>query len=150
MLNHTDTSGSYALSPVISGSGLVVAYNGTTVVTGANTYSGGTAINGGTLQISRDTNLGAAPGPLSFDGGTLQTTATFATARPTTLNAGGGTFDVQSGGPDRRRCHRWCWRADQDRRRRTYPRPPTGTGGTTISGRDAQLGNGGTSGEYPR
>ena len=37
---------------------------------------------------------GAATGSLSFDGGTLATTASFASARTTTLNAGGGIFDI--------------------------------------------------------
>jgi fibronectin-binding autotransporter adhesin len=65
---------------------------GTLVLSGANTYSGGTAINGGTLRVSADNNLGAASGSLSFDGGTLNATASFTTARPTTLAGLGGTF----------------------------------------------------------
>ena len=64
---------------------------GTLVLGGANTYSGGTAINGGTLQVSSDGNLGAASGGLSFGGGTLQTTASFTSGRSVTLN-GNGTF----------------------------------------------------------
>ena len=49
---------------------------------GANAYTGATAVNGGTLSISADNNLGTAPATatpnqLTFDGGTLQTTATF-------------------------------------------------------------------------
>jgi autotransporter-associated beta strand protein len=71
---------------------------------GANTYTGTTAINGGILRISADNHLGTAPGSatankLTFDGGTLETTATFTlnANRGTTINAGGGTFDVNSG-----------------------------------------------------
>ena len=56
---------------------LVKDLGGTLVLTGTNTYTGGTAINGGTLQISSDANLGDAAGGLSFNGGTLHTTATF-------------------------------------------------------------------------
>jgi outer membrane autotransporter protein len=83
------------LSNVISGPGSVIqSGTGTLVLSGVNTYSGGTAINGGTLQIANDTNLGAMAGGLSFDGGTLATTASFTSARTTTLNSGGGTFDV--------------------------------------------------------
>jgi autotransporter-associated beta strand protein len=52
------------------------------------------AINGGTLAVSADNNLGAASGGLSFAGGTLQFLSSFATNRATTLNIGGGTFDT--------------------------------------------------------
>src|SRR5208282_3039892 len=55
---------------------------------------GGTSINGGTLSISADDNLGNAAGSLTFNGGTLQTTAAVASARAITLNAGGGTVDT--------------------------------------------------------
>ncbi len=67
---------------------------GTLILSGANTYTGGTAIEGGTLQVAIDANLGPVAGALTFDGGTLATTASFSSARATTLNAEGGTFDV--------------------------------------------------------
>jgi autotransporter-associated beta strand protein len=52
------------------------------------------AINGGTLAVSSDGNLGNASGGLSFNGGTLQLLAAgFTSNRAVTLNAGGGTFD---------------------------------------------------------
>ncbi|MFL9998905.1 autotransporter outer membrane beta-barrel domain-containing protein [Paraburkholderia sediminicola] len=148
VLNHNDTSGTYTLSPVISGSGLVLVYSGTTVVTGANTYSGGTAINGGTLQISRDTNLGAAAGPLSFNGGTLLTTATFATARPTTLNADGGTIDVAASTTltDSGTLSGNGALTKAGAGTLLLTGSGTYTGGTTISAGTLQLGNGGTSG----
>lgn len=77
--------------------------SGTAILSGTNTYSGGTAINGGAVQISSDANLGNAAGGLAFDGGTLRTSAGLTTHRATTLNAGGGTidtngFDVSMGG----------------------------------------------------
>ena len=67
---------------------------GRLALTGANSYSGGTNVNGGALAA--DTNLGAATGPLSFDGGALLYDASFdpAGTRAITLNAGGGTFDT--------------------------------------------------------
>ena len=71
--------------------------SGTLTLTGINTYAGGTTISAGTLQVSADSNLGAATGPLIFDGGTLNTTATFASARDTALGMMGGTFDVSPG-----------------------------------------------------
>src|SRR5690606_311362 len=64
---------------------------GTLALTGTNTYSGGTAINGGTLQIASDANLGDAAGGLAFDGGTLHTTADITSTRAVDL-VGTGTF----------------------------------------------------------
>lgn len=54
-----------------------------------NSYEGGTFIDGGTLQIRQDGNLGAASGGLTFNGGTLETIETFDTTsiRQVTLNA---------------------------------------------------------------
>ncbi|MDG4879059.1 autotransporter-associated beta strand repeat-containing protein, partial [Mesorhizobium sp. WSM4935] len=67
---------------------------GTLVLSGTNSYTGGTAINGGTVQVAADGNLGEASGGLSLNGGTLHTTADITSARAVTLNAGGGTFDT--------------------------------------------------------
>jgi len=68
--------------------GLVKTDAGTLVLTGNNSYTGGTSINGGTLQIGADANLGG--GAIRFDGGTLQTTASFALARGVDLIGTGG------------------------------------------------------------
>jgi outer membrane autotransporter protein len=74
----------------ISGTGSVSQVGtGLTILTAANSYTGGTAINAGVLQVSSDANLGGAAGGLSFNGGALQATAAFSTARAVTLNAGG-------------------------------------------------------------
>ena len=56
-------------------------------------------INGGTLAISSDSNLGAQSGALTFDGGALQALSSFALdpSRPIILNGGGGTFNTGAG-----------------------------------------------------
>ncbi|WP_245636324.1 autotransporter domain-containing protein [Achromobacter kerstersii] len=54
---------------------------GTLVLTGNNTYTGGTDVRAGTLTVAKDVNLGAAAGGLTLSGGTLSTTASFDTAR---------------------------------------------------------------------
>ncbi|WFU13314.1 autotransporter outer membrane beta-barrel domain-containing protein (plasmid) [Rhizobium sp. CB3090] len=81
-------------SNLTGSSELVKSDLGTLVLSGSNSYTGGTAINGGTLQISSDANLGAANGPLSLDGATLTNTASVVSNRTVTLNTGGGTFDA--------------------------------------------------------
>ena len=81
---------SATVSTVLDGLAKVVKTDrGTLTLGGVNTYAGGTAVNGGTLQVSRDENLGALAGALSLDEGTLATTASFDTARAITL--GGAT-----------------------------------------------------------
>ncbi|WAI81703.1 MULTISPECIES: autotransporter domain-containing protein [Achromobacter] len=54
---------------------------GRLVLTGDNTYTGGTDVRVGTLAVSKDANLGAATGGLTLSGGVLATTASFDTAR---------------------------------------------------------------------
>ena len=64
---------------------LVKGGDGRLVLSGTNTYSGGTRVTGGTLSISSDQNLGAVAGTLALDGGTLQTTAAVTTMRAITI-----------------------------------------------------------------
>jgi fibronectin-binding autotransporter adhesin len=92
-----DRSDLVTFGGLISGSGSVEQIgSGTTVLTGINSYAGGTSILGGTLQVSADGNLGAAAGGLTFSGGTLRTTASFASARNTSLT-GAGTISTDAG-----------------------------------------------------
>ncbi len=90
--NHSNNT---SFGSEISGTGAVTkAGAGNLTLSAANSYQGGTTINAGTLSVAANNNLGDASGTLTFGGGTLQTTASFITSRATTLNSGGGTFDV--------------------------------------------------------
>jgi autotransporter-associated beta strand protein len=82
-------------SNIVSGAGsLVKLAAGTATLTGANSYSGGTRIEGGVLSVTSDSSLGDAAGGLTFFGGTLRTPSAFQTARPVLVGDAGGTIDV--------------------------------------------------------
>ena len=67
---------------------------GTLILTGINTYDGGTLLKTGILKVSQDANLGAATGPVTFNGGTLQAAGALTTSRNLTVLDNGGTFDT--------------------------------------------------------
>ncbi|AIJ76177.1 outer membrane autotransporter barrel domain protein [Brucella abortus] len=93
-----DRSGVIGLSGVISGAGgLMKSGTGTVTLSGVNTYTGGTTLTAGTLAAASDNNLGGASGGLTFNGGTLQVMGTSwtSTNRAVSLQAGGGTFDIE-------------------------------------------------------
>lgn len=120
---------------------------GTLVLNGANTYSGGTQISAGTLQVSADNNLGQSGTGLGFNGGTLRYGNAFDTRRAVNLQSGGGTVDtngnnvamngVLSGDGALTKTGSGTLSLNSDN---TY------TGVTTISGGNLQLGNGGEQG----
>src|SRR5262245_30533660 len=91
-----DTNGLGAtLSGVLSGSAGGIAKDGagTLLLSGNNSYAGGTFLNAGILKVTADSNLGAAASALTFNGGTLQFGSGLNSARNITLN-GGGTIDT--------------------------------------------------------
>ncbi len=63
-------------STITGSGGLTAGGAGTVVLTGSNSYTGGTNLSGGVLNINSDAALGAVPGAptnnLNFSGGTLQ------------------------------------------------------------------------------
>ncbi len=135
------------IASIITGSGgLEKTDNGTLVLSGNNSYTGGTFIDGGTLSVSSDANLGAAAGGVTLDGGTLYNTSAFSSTRNVTLGAGGGQVKtdadllltgaiggigglVKTGGGTL-----------------TLTANNTYSGGTQISQGTLQLGNGGNTG----
>src|SRR5690606_36093784 len=62
----------------------------------ANSYTGGTLIDAGTLSIVSDANLGDAAGAVTINTGTLATTADLVTSRAITLG-GAGTLLTDAG-----------------------------------------------------
>lgn len=58
-------------SGAINGAGSLAVKNGSLVLSTTNTYTGGTVISGGTLQINGSGKLGATSGALTVSGGTL-------------------------------------------------------------------------------
>ena len=79
--------------PVSGAGGILKLGSGTLILSGANSYTGGTNLDGGILAVISDKNLGT--GPLSFNGGTLEALAAgggIISNKTITLNANGGTF----------------------------------------------------------
>lgn len=91
------------ISGIMSGVGGFTKYNpGIVVLSGPNTYSGGTTISNGVLSVTADNNLGTAPGSatlnLTLSGGTFNASNTFTlnSKRLITLTAN-STIGVSSG-----------------------------------------------------
>jgi autotransporter-associated beta strand protein len=104
----TNSTASTNLASIISGSGsLAKADSGTLTLTGINTYTGGTNVAAGTLQISGSGTLGGNSGALTVSGGALDLGGTTQTQNGGVSLTGGtiqngtlsssGTFALQSG-----------------------------------------------------
>jgi outer membrane autotransporter protein len=73
---------------------------GVLTLSGANTYTGPTTLEGGVLSVAADNNLGALASTLALNGGVLRVTGTgFAQSlRPISFGPAGGGFDIASAG----------------------------------------------------
>ncbi|GJD46728.1 hypothetical protein AFCDBAGC_4612 [Methylobacterium cerastii] len=98
-----------SIDAALTGPGpLVKSGAGTVTLSGANTYSGGTRVDGGTLQLTSTGRLGAADAALVVGGGTLDLGGTSASAGPVVLTAGtirngtlrGAIYGLQAGTVD--------------------------------------------------
>ena len=72
----------------IGGTASLTTTAGTTTLSTANSYSGGTTVNGGTLQISGAGTLGATTGTTTIAGGTLDLGGTTQTQAAVALSGG--------------------------------------------------------------
>jgi len=83
------------LSASISGPGeLAMSGNGSLVLTGSNSYTGGTSLITGTVAVNSDSSLGGPTGSLRFFGGTLKTIAGINSARSIALDINNGIIDT--------------------------------------------------------
>ena len=99
----TDSGVTATISSTLAGTGgIVKAGAGTLLIGSSNSYTGGTAVNGGVLQISADAAMG--PAPVSFttaniilNGGTLRFGANLDINNNRGIDIGpaGGTIDTQ-------------------------------------------------------
>jgi autotransporter-associated beta strand protein len=92
-----DEPGSDAVRATDGPGSVVIAGEGTVVLGGDNTYTGGTAVDRGTLSISSDANLGAVSGQLDLEEGSTITFTGNMTLAHSVMVAGDPTFNVGAG-----------------------------------------------------
>ena len=115
------------IASVLQGSTQVVKDDlGTLVLTGANTYTGGTTISAGTLQLGNGGTSGSILGDVA-DSGTLAFNRSDIVAFPGLISGSGGLTQAGTGTTILTAANSY-------------------SGGTTIAAGTLQLGNGGTSG----
>ncbi len=93
MVNFNHTGTAYTFAPNLAGNLRVQQNGGTTILSGSNSYAGGTLVAGGTLSVASDASLGAVSGVLTMNGGALRTTDNMDIARQVVLE-GNGTLEV--------------------------------------------------------
>jgi outer membrane autotransporter protein len=82
-------------SVLASNQGLNKTDAGTLVLNGANTYSGGVAIHGGSISVQADANLGDSGNDVALQGGNLRITGTSYSGTSRGLRLGpGGAVDI--------------------------------------------------------
>ena len=124
--NHNDPA--YVFSSLISGGTLAVNQigTGTTILTADNTYTGGTTISAGTLQLGNGGSSGSITGNVTNNGiFAINRSDVFSYGR---VISGSGAFQQNGTGTT------------------IFTGANTYTGGTTIAAGSLQLGDGGTSG----
>jgi fibronectin-binding autotransporter adhesin len=145
VFNHTNN---ITVANAISGSGRVVqSGSGTTTLTGANGYAGGTTISGGALSVANlATNIGT--GNITIGGGELITTATTSTAKTVTLTAGTDTLAAATSATYSGVISGTALTVGDGTNIGTVVLNATNTyiGGTTVSGGTLQIGTGSTTG----
>ena len=85
------------LGGTIDGAGQLAVGQGSLVLTGNNTYAGGTTVTDGALTVSNDANLGDASGGITLDNATLITTGDVDSSRDITVSAAGGQITTAAG-----------------------------------------------------
>ncbi|MGU3413943.1 autotransporter-associated beta strand repeat-containing protein [Enterobacteriaceae bacterium C34A] len=137
------------INSVIQGTGGIDKTDvGTLVLNGNNTYSGGTTVSGGVLNVSADNNLGVHDTTLTLNGGALQYGKGFDTDRQVTLGEHGGGIDTNGNQAMLSTALTGSGRLTKlGKGTLTLTANSKATGGTTIDGGVLQLGNGGTTGE---
>ncbi|MGC1777434.1 MAG: autotransporter domain-containing protein, partial [Xanthobacteraceae bacterium] len=98
VVNNGNANSVAAMTGVISGSGALSVggggYGGTLILTGVNTYTGGTSVTSAALAINSDAALGAASGALALDNGVLIATGNITSARTITLTGPSNVIDT--------------------------------------------------------